>query len=578
MGLRVLFNILDYSVLAYKKLFWKFTLISLLVNLPYIFLNKFVAKYFEDINEITPGIAVLYMVIFALNLMFYFFISPILSAYINMKTFVFYTDSVCKGIYKLNFTLKGFIKKIPALLFYNVVVFCLIMLSIIGFVPAIYLLTYYIGGYEGLNIVFSFMESPMEIDFAAGLINFFISIIGTLWLGYFLARFMFGMQAIFIENYQGVKSLIRSHYLTRNQVKLVSYVIIIATFFVFWTGTILYMWQLGFKLYNSQPIDFQGLDATKIINSFFSLPVTIVFAVTSVFINIVMTVTYIYLKIKGDAFALEFKMLKLMGKQQPVNNDMVTFMPEKIHGENNALLRGLEKGGIISRFWAYLIDFLISSVLFTVITVVIWMNSAYFVEVLMYWFSGLTGSENILFTIFISIIFAYVFFNVLYMTVAEIFLKGQTPGKKIVGITVVDKNGLKPNFKNIILRNIFRIIDFIPFSFLVGFITAILNRNEQRVGDMISKTYVVKIFTNYKSDKVNYYNLGNNLPPVKNIYPVSSTEMQVLTEFLEFKDLTPERKAFFAYNLNIYFSLKFDVKSKYNNPYDFFRDIVSMNK
>ena len=68
---------------------------------------------------------------------------------------------------------------------------------------------------------------------------------------------------------------------------------------------------------------------------------------------------------------------------------------------------------------------------------------------------------------------------------------GQTIGKAIVGIKVVKPDGSNAGFDNILARNFFDWVDFLPFFGILGLIVASGNKNLQRVGDMVGKTMVV---------------------------------------------------------------------------------------
>lgn len=70
--------------------------------------------------------------------------------------------------------------------------------------------------------------------------------------------------------------------------------------------------------------------------------------------------------------------------------------------------------------------------------------------------------------------------------------QGQTIGKKLTKIKVVsvDNSALTP--KQIGLRTACRIIDGLPFLYLLGFIVMLVSKKKQRIGDMAGKTIVVK--------------------------------------------------------------------------------------
>ena len=68
---------------------------------------------------------------------------------------------------------------------------------------------------------------------------------------------------------------------------------------------------------------------------------------------------------------------------------------------------------------------------------------------------------------------------------------GQTLGKKMMGIKVVAESGKMDN-RAAFIRNILRIIDGLPFAYILGFIVAVASEKKQRIGDLAAKTLVVK--------------------------------------------------------------------------------------
>jgi len=65
-----------------------------------------------------------------------------------------------------------------------------------------------------------------------------------------------------------------------------------------------------------------------------------------------------------------------------------------------------------------------------------------------------------------------------------------TPGKFVMGLRVVSMSAAPLSLRRILLRNVLRIIDGLPFLYLVGLITIAASKNHQRVGDMAAATTV----------------------------------------------------------------------------------------
>ena len=76
-----------------------------------------------------------------------------------------------------------------------------------------------------------------------------------------------------------------------------------------------------------------------------------------------------------------------------------------------------------------------------------------------------------------------------YFVVLEV-ITGKTIGKYVVKTKVINESGGQISWGTSIVRNILRIVDGF-FFYLVGFIIALASKENQRLGDMAAKTYVV---------------------------------------------------------------------------------------
>lgn len=87
-------------------------------------------------------------------------------------------------------------------------------------------------------------------------------------------------------------------------------------------------------------------------------------------------------------------------------------------------------------------------------------------------------------------ILAFVYFNAYFM-IFELIWAGQSPGKRLVGIRVIKTGGFALRFVDSLLRNLLRIIDFIPLFYGVGLVSLLATRRCQRIGDLVAGTLVV---------------------------------------------------------------------------------------
>ena len=133
----------------------------------------------------------------------------------------------------------------------------------------------------------------------------------------------------------------------------------------------------------------------------------------------------------------------------------------------------LYPAGIAIRSCAWMIDWLIQGVLFLAL---------FIFAVIFRWVLG------IWFVLIVSF-----FLNWFYHTVFEIFWKGQSPGKKIMGIRVVRGDGSPVNPGASFLRNLLRFVDTFFNLSLIAFICMISSKSFKRIGDWTADTMVVYI-------------------------------------------------------------------------------------
>jgi uncharacterized RDD family membrane protein YckC len=70
--------------------------------------------------------------------------------------------------------------------------------------------------------------------------------------------------------------------------------------------------------------------------------------------------------------------------------------------------------------------------------------------------------------------------------------RGQTIGKKLFRLRVVDVEGMRLQFNQIVVRNLLRFIDELPGFYFVGGLTCWLNPKCQRLGDLAANTIVIR--------------------------------------------------------------------------------------
>ncbi|HSI14618.1 MAG TPA: RDD family protein [Chthoniobacter sp.] len=88
-------------------------------------------------------------------------------------------------------------------------------------------------------------------------------------------------------------------------------------------------------------------------------------------------------------------------------------------------------------------------------------------------------------------ILAYFVISVGYGIFFEWIWRGQTLGKRLLRLRVMDAQGLRLQFYQVLLRNLLRFVDALPALYLVGGLASFFSRRAQRLGDLAANTVVV---------------------------------------------------------------------------------------
>ncbi|MBV8378614.1 MAG: RDD family protein [Verrucomicrobia bacterium] len=78
-----------------------------------------------------------------------------------------------------------------------------------------------------------------------------------------------------------------------------------------------------------------------------------------------------------------------------------------------------------------------------------------------------------------------------YSILFESLLRGQTLGKRVLKIRVVDAEGFRLRPAQIVVRNLLRVIDLLPAFYAVGGLCCLLSPKYQRMGDIAANTVVI---------------------------------------------------------------------------------------
>jgi uncharacterized RDD family membrane protein YckC len=134
------------------------------------------------------------------------------------------------------------------------------------------------------------------------------------------------------------------------------------------------------------------------------------------------------------------------------------------------------------RFFAWLIDFAILTAYTILLTNIIEHNSP-----------GNKSDSNLSELYNISslelILYSPVF---LYHLLCEIFMNGQSIGKKIFRIRVISETGGHPAVHQFVTRWLLRVVDFGMTLGIAGLFSALVSKKNQRLGDMAAGTIIIQ--------------------------------------------------------------------------------------
>jgi uncharacterized RDD family membrane protein YckC len=159
--------------------------------------------------------------------------------------------------------------------------------------------------------------------------------------------------------------------------------------------------------------------------------------------------------------------------------DYTVLTPERV---------GLEYGiaGIGSRGGAVLVDTLIQAVVLTVVTLGL---TGATVAVTTFVETASRGTGMLIIGVWLLTAFAI---TSGYFMVFEIVWNGQTPGKRLLGLRVIRESGYPIRPVDSVIRNLVRIVDWLPIAYGIGVLVMLVNARSRRLGDFAGGTLVVR--------------------------------------------------------------------------------------
>jgi uncharacterized RDD family membrane protein YckC len=90
------------------------------------------------------------------------------------------------------------------------------------------------------------------------------------------------------------------------------------------------------------------------------------------------------------------------------------------------------------------------------------------------------------------VVFGSLFVLCGYYVAFEVLWNGQTPGKRALGLRMVHVSGRPISFGASAVRNLLRLVDFLPAAYGVGFLVMFFDKRARRLGDMAAGAMAVR--------------------------------------------------------------------------------------
>lgn len=169
---------------------------------------------------------------------------------------------------------------------------------------------------------------------------------------------------------------------------------------------------------------------------------------------------------------------------------------------------------------------------------------------------------------------------VLYYVVCEVTTGGRSLGKALFGLRVVDLQGVPVGLGDSLVRNLVRIVDFLPFLYGIGVVTMFAGRQPRRLGDLAAGTVVVHDRGLRRLGRDGGPPLRPVVtvrldpgPPIPGLERCGKFDLDLLQDFFSRPGLTPDRRRRLAEDLAAALFVRagpsLDQAAAHENPVDF---------
>lgn len=180
------------------------------------------------------------------------------------------------------------------------------------------------------------------------------------------------------------------------------------------------------------------------------------------------------------------------------------------------------------------INFILSSIGERMAAFVIdWLIKGVYIAAILYLFFTIFNLGNYLnsldpwsqITIYILLMLPITFYPLLF----ESMMQGQTPGKRFMKIRVVKIDGYQASSGDYLIRWVFRVVD--TSMLIVGALSIILTKNNQRLGDIAAGTAVISLKNSINISHTILENIQEDYKPTfPQVIGLSDNDMRIIKD------------------------------------------------
>ncbi|MBB2146581.1 RDD family protein [Pedobacter sp. LMG 31464] len=154
----------------------------------------------------------------------------------------------------------------------------------------------------------------------------------------------------------------------------------------------------------------------------------------------------------------------------------------------------------------------------------------FIIFLLLFQMIGLSSGGSIFsFIPFIIYAVGFVFYDLL----CEIFMNGQSVGKRLLKIKVISLDGAQASLGQYFIRWVFRIVDFTLTQWLGALICVAVTDNKQRIGDIVAGTTLIKTVPRTQFQHIAFHPVAEEYNPVfDSVHQMTDRDIELIHEVL----------------------------------------------